>query len=184
MVCSRISATPWRPKTTLLRRSRRLRLTDVPRLVIGGGVQFASLFNGRYQRTEGAHVLVRDEEGRYLVVRTTYLGPGWMLPGGRVERDEPPHVAASREVREETGMEVQVDRLALIDARTANSVSFVFHGRAKGGTLEPQFGEIAEVAWVERDEIARTSPRLHQLLQLIERDEPTVVYLELGDPPA
>jgi 8-oxo-dGTP pyrophosphatase MutT (NUDIX family) len=49
-------------------------------------------------------VLVRDDQGRILVVRTTYLGPGWMLPGGRVERSETPHAAAVRETREETGL--------------------------------------------------------------------------------
>ena len=79
-----------------MRRSRRLRLVDLPRLLMGGAIHFAALFNGRYQRSEGAHVLATDEQGRVLAVRTTYLGPGWMLPGGRVERMEQPHVAAAR----------------------------------------------------------------------------------------
>lgn len=163
-----------------MRRSRRLGPTDLPRLVIGGAVQFAGLFSGRYDRSEGAHVLATDEKGRILVVRTTYLGPGWMLPGGRVERPESPHAAAARETREETGLDVEVHRLLLVDARVPSSVSFVFAGSVIGGDLEPQFGEIAEAGWVGRDEIASTSTGLEQLLTRIERASDKVAYLGIG----
>jgi ADP-ribose pyrophosphatase YjhB (NUDIX family) len=163
-----------------MRRSRRLRVVDIPRLLMGGAVQFAALFNGRYQRSEGAHVLATDELGRVLVVRTTYLGPGWMLPGGRVERSEPPHVAAARETLEETGMRVRIDRLVLLDARSATGVSFVFGGTVVGGELAPQFGEIAEVGWIEREEIARTSEGLHRLLEVIDEGGDGVAYLKVG----
>jgi ADP-ribose pyrophosphatase YjhB (NUDIX family) len=134
------------------------------------------LFGGRYARIEGANVLATDDAGRILVVRTTYLGPGWMLPGGRVERGETPHAAAARETREETGLEVLVERLLLVDAHEARDVSFIFAARVAGGELSPQLGEIAEAGWVERDEIARTSRGLHRLLEVIDRDAEPVVY--------
>jgi ADP-ribose pyrophosphatase YjhB (NUDIX family) len=159
-----------------MRRRRRLRLSDVPRLLVGGAVQFAGLFGGRYRRIEGAHVLATDGAGRILVVKTTYLGPGWMLPGGRVERGETPHGVAARETREETGLEVDVDRLLLVDARKGRDVSFVFAGRVTGGEMEPQLGEISEVAWLDRAEIAETSPKLHRLLELIDAGMGGVVY--------
>jgi len=162
-----------------MRRSRRLRLADAPRLIIGAAVALAGLFGGRYGRVEGANVLATDDEGRILVVRTTYLGPGWMLPGGRVERGETPHAAAARETLEETGLHARIERLVLVDAHRATDVSFVFRGRVEGGELEPQLGEIAETGWVDRDEIARTSPRLHRLLELIEEVGDGVAYLGL-----
>ncbi len=162
-----------------MRRSRRIRLADLPRLLIGGAIQFAELFGGRYRRTEGAHVLVVDVEGRVLVVRTTYLGPGWMLPGGRVERGETPHAAAAREALEETGMRIRIDRPVLVDAHRARDVSFVFTGHAEGGELEPQLGEIAEVGWLSRDEIRETSPRLDRLLALIDAAGDGVTYVGL-----
>jgi ADP-ribose pyrophosphatase YjhB (NUDIX family) len=162
-----------------MRRSRPLRLADLPRLLVGGAVQFAGLFGGRYRRTEGAHVLVTDAEGRVLVVRTTYLGPGWMLPGGRIERDETPHAGAQRETREETGLDVAIDRLVLVDARRGRDVSFVFAGHVTGGELRPQFGEIAEAGWVARDEIARTSEPLRQLLAHLDAAGEGVRYLGL-----
>jgi ADP-ribose pyrophosphatase YjhB (NUDIX family) len=162
-----------------MRRRRRLGLADLPRLLIGGAVAFAGLFGGRYGRVEGAHLLATDEEGRILVVRTTYLGPGWMLPGGRVERGETPHAAAVRETREETGLDARIERLVLIDAHRAGDVSFVFRGHVEGGELEPQFGEIAEAGWVDRDEVAGTSPRLHRLLELIDTAGEGVTYVGL-----
>ena len=164
-----------------MRRSRRVRLQDLPRFALRALLEIAALFGGRYRRTEGAHVLVTDDVGRILVVRTTYLGPGWMLPGGRVERGETPHAAAVREVREETGMQVEVDRLLLVDAHRRSTVSFVYAGTLVGGTLSAQFGEIAEVGWLARDEIAATSWRLHRLLQHLDAVGEGASYLGLGD---
>jgi ADP-ribose pyrophosphatase YjhB (NUDIX family) len=162
-----------------MRRSRRIRLVDLPRLLIGGAVQFAGLFGGRYRRTEGAHVHVTDAEGRVLVVRTTYLGPGWMLPGGRIERGETPHEGAARETREETGLEVAIDRLLLVDARKGRDVSFVFAGHVVGGELDPQLGEIAEAGWVDRAEIAASSELLRQLLEQLDRARDRAIYVGL-----
>lgn len=165
-----------------MRRRRTIRLVDLPRLITGGVVGLAGLFGGRYGRIEGAHVLATDDAGRILAVRTTYLGPGWMLPGGRVERLETPHAAAVRETREETGLHVELDRLVLVDAHRPNDVGFVFRGIVTGGELEPQLGEIAEVGWLERAEIELTSPRLHRLLALIDAAGEGVAYRGLPPP--
>jgi ADP-ribose pyrophosphatase YjhB (NUDIX family) len=163
-----------------MRRSRPIRLADLPRLLVRVVIELAGLFGSRYRRTEGAHVLVRDEQGRILVVRTTYLGPGWMLPGGRVERSETPHAAAVRETREETGIEVRIERLVLVDAHRRRNVSFVYAATTVGGTLAPQFGEIAEVGWLDREEIAETSWRLDRLLSYLDEADGGVAYIGLS----
>lgn len=153
----------------------------MPRVALAGIGHLAELFAGRYGRTEGAHVLVEHESGRILVVRTTYLGGEWMLPGGRVERGETPHAAAVREVREETGLAVHLSGTVCVDARRRSSVSFIFVGTAIGGELTPQLGEISEVAWASREEIGSTSPKLHRLLELIGAGD-SVRYLGLDEP--
>ena len=53
--------------------------------------------------TLGVRVAARDEAGRIMLVRHTYLG-GWWLPGGGVDRGETVQDAAVRELREETGL--------------------------------------------------------------------------------
>lgn len=56
--------------------------------------------------TVGA-VCVFDHDGDVLVLRQPHR-PGWSLPGGLLEKGETPAQAVVREVREETGIDVQV----------------------------------------------------------------------------
>ena len=59
----------------------------------------------------GAAALIRDADGRVLLIRQTYQRPPiWLPPGGWVDRGETPRQAACREVREELGVEVTVGR--------------------------------------------------------------------------
>jgi ADP-ribose pyrophosphatase YjhB (NUDIX family)/transcriptional regulator with XRE-family HTH domain len=61
-----------------------------------------------------ADVIVRDEGGRLLLVDPNYK-PDWDLPGGMAEANEPPRQAASRELKEELGLEVPIGRLLCVD---------------------------------------------------------------------
>jgi len=53
--------------------------------------------------TLGVRGLVRDSQGRILLVEHTYV-TGWYMPGGGVERGEAAETALARELREETGV--------------------------------------------------------------------------------
>lgn len=57
----------------------------------------------RRPRTFGAHAIALTPEGRLVLVKLWYA-PGWRLPGGGREADEPATDAALRELREEIGM--------------------------------------------------------------------------------
>jgi ADP-ribose pyrophosphatase YjhB (NUDIX family) len=65
------------------------------------------------QRVDCVGALVYDEQRRLLVVqRANEPGRGlWSLPGGRVEPGEDDPTALTREVAEETGLEVEVGPL-------------------------------------------------------------------------
>jgi len=58
--------------------------------------------------TLGTRTAVFDGENRVLLVRHSY-GPGWLLPGGGVERGETIFDSAKREVREEAGIIAEED---------------------------------------------------------------------------
>lgn len=51
----------------------------------------------------GVRGVVEDGQGRILLVRHSYIG-GWHLPGGGVDRGEPPENAVVREMEEEVGL--------------------------------------------------------------------------------
>ena len=51
----------------------------------------------------GVNGAVFDHRGRVLLVQHRYT-PGWRLPGGGVDRGEPPELAVMRELAEEVGL--------------------------------------------------------------------------------
>jgi ADP-ribose pyrophosphatase YjhB (NUDIX family) len=53
--------------------------------------------------TLGSRTAVIDRQGRFLLVKQTYT-PGWIFPGGGVERGEDCETAARREVEEEAAV--------------------------------------------------------------------------------
>ncbi|TDB80284.1 NUDIX hydrolase [Micromonospora sp. KC721] len=80
----------------------------------------------------GADVLIRNEQGHVLLVNPRYK-PDWDLPGGMAEANEPPHLAAEREVREELGIGLTVGRLLVVDwvaphGPWDDSLMFIFDG--------------------------------------------------------
>lgn len=64
----------------------------------------------------GVSSVVRDGDGRILLIKTAQVG--WELPGGQVEQREDLIGALVREVREETGCEIDVGRLTGITLNT------------------------------------------------------------------
>lgn len=71
-------------------------------------VQHLLLFLGAAKVTLGVAALVRDAEGRLLIVHHTYRHPAWGFPGGLVKRTEQPFDALARELREELGVTSEI----------------------------------------------------------------------------
>ena len=78
----------------------------------------------------GASALIRDGEGRVLLVRQTYHSPtSWSLPGGWVQRDETPRQAAARETYEEVGLRVSIGRPLAASMGSYGQLSILFEAR-------------------------------------------------------
>jgi ADP-ribose pyrophosphatase YjhB (NUDIX family) len=107
---------------------------------------------GSYKRSVGAGALIRDAEQRLLLVKTGYR-PGWSLPGGHVGRRESLERGLQREVREETGFEVEVGRLLLVDVREPRTIVFLFEATLAGGRADLAPLEIRALRWVRESEV-------------------------------
>ena len=89
------------------------------------------------RRTLGAFACIFDDAGRILLSRRRDYDV-WNLPGGGVRAGETPWEAAVREVREETGLSVAVERLSGIYQKPARQAFvFAFRCRVTGGRLQP-----------------------------------------------
>jgi ADP-ribose pyrophosphatase YjhB (NUDIX family) len=114
---------------------------------------------------------VHDADGRLLLVRETQDGR-WSLPGGWADVGESLAEGAVREVFEETGFVVEVDRLLGIYERERwghppmlfFTLKSVLACRMVSGTATTS-AETSEIGWFGRDELpelslGRTSPQL------------------------
>ncbi|MFF8834338.1 NUDIX domain-containing protein [Streptomyces sp. NPDC015130] len=98
-----------------------------------------------------AGVVVR-EDGRILAIRRADNGT-WEPPGGVLELDERPEQGAAREVLEETGVRVEVERLSgVYKNMTRGVVALVFRCRPVGGE-ESTSAESTAVEWLTREEV-------------------------------
>jgi len=104
----------------------------------------------------GAACTLFDANGRVLLVRHTYGRLNWELPGGGSDPGESPDETAIREVREETGLDVEIERLTGVyyeaEPRAAGEqvplLHFVFRVRGVGDRQPaPSSPEIGDIGW-------------------------------------
>ncbi len=106
--------------------------------------------------------VILDEAGRVLLIRRGD-GRGWSLPGGFLEPGERVAESVVREVYEETGLEVEPERIVGVYSDPAHThitypngdevhfVSTTFACRVVGGTLRADGDESLEVAFFPPD---------------------------------
>jgi 8-oxo-dGTP diphosphatase len=121
----------------------------------------------------GADLLLRDAQGRVLLVNPSYK-PGWDLPGGMSEANEAPVETARRELKEELGLDTPVGALLCVDwvpphGPWDDSLMFIFDGGVltvgQIGGLRPLDNELDSFEFCAEQEIEqRLRPRAHRRL--------------------
>ena len=89
--------------------------------------------------TGGVRVIILDDENRMLMVKQHHEDHDiWMVPGGGIEAGENAAEAAVREVKEETGLEIEAGPLVWhveeVSDRGQRFVNF-FLGKVTGGSV-------------------------------------------------
>jgi ADP-ribose pyrophosphatase YjhB (NUDIX family) len=111
------------------------------------------LTQSRFAVTAGA--VISDEAGRVLLLRHVLRrGSGWGIPGGFLNPGEQPEEAVRRELREETGLELEAVELAFVRTlRQVRQVEVIFRGRMGAGGLGglARSFEVDRAEWFARD---------------------------------
>lgn len=82
-----------------------------------------------------AYVVVLNYDAEILLVK--HPSRGWELPGGQVEEKESIRLAAIREVKEETGIDIKLIRYCGIFQNVRNSIcNTLFIGKPIGGKIQ------------------------------------------------
>ena len=109
-----------------------------------------------------AHVvLVRQD--KFLLVQEFVGGIRglWGLPGGGIKRNEAAEMAAIREVKEETGFNIELlKELAVIEDKKRANVRHVFLGEIKGGELKIDKTEHMDARWMTINEAKNPDVKL------------------------
>ena len=110
------------------------------------------------ERRLGAAAVIRDRQGRVLLVRHSYGRLNWELPGGLGESNESTIETAIREVREETGLEVAAERTTGVYYERGDDMHhFVFLCRPLDETVAPRpdLSEITNCGYFSPDALPR-----------------------------
>ena len=118
-------------------------------------------------RVPAVNVVVTDDVGDVLLIRRSDNG-NWAVPGGAIDLGESMVDAASRETREESGIECRITGIVGIYTDPRHVILYTSNGEARqefsivltasavGGTPTPS-DESSEVAWVRREDLGSYS---------------------------
>ena len=122
-----------------------------------------------------AAVIVRDD-GRILMIQRRDNSK-WEPPGGVLELEESITDGVRREVREETGLEVEPEALTGVYKNMARGiVALVFRARVTGGALVMATDETRQLSWLTADQISARADEAYavRVLDALDGDGPAI----------
>jgi 8-oxo-dGTP pyrophosphatase MutT (NUDIX family) len=103
-----------------------------------------------------AGCVIRQNDGKYLLVQEMQpmVYGLWNIPAGHVDKGESIEEAAVREVKEETGYEVELgNKIGIYHEIIETPIRHAFTATIIGGELKVQADEILDAKWLSFNEI-------------------------------
>jgi 8-oxo-dGTP pyrophosphatase MutT (NUDIX family) len=97
------------------------------------------------------------QDGKVLMVRQ-YVQRGdlvWNFPGGGIESTETPEQACVREIKEETGYDIRIDKLLYSHGNKYTFIARIIRGELFLDKTREYNEDLIEVAWVELNDESR-----------------------------
>jgi 8-oxo-dGTP diphosphatase len=120
--------------------------------LLRGTPQWYILYFAHRKFIIGVSGVILNEQGQILLQRHRFWRPGsWGLPSGYANRNEKLEDTLRREVREETGYEVQVTRFLRMVSGYRLRLEVSFAGHLNGGHFQLDPKEVIEARFFDRD---------------------------------
>lgn len=146
--------------------------------------KFAILIHKLYQvywfvsrlESKGVKIILKTSEEKFLFVRLTYFPNTWTFPGGGVSRNEDHDSAAQRELKEETGVEIDKQKLRLVgtmefDHEYKKDTIKIFAGVSEEVPLSIDGKEVAEARWFSKNKFPNMGPNAKRIFNFYENNE-------------
>ena len=106
--------------------------------------------------------VLNQDRSKLLLIKRSDL-PIWVLPGGGIEEGEDPKEAAVREVWEETGLKVDLNKLVseYVPKNSLSSKTYIFEGVS--GEVPKKGEEAKEALFFPVDQLPRDLFLLHEI---------------------
>ena len=121
----------------------------------------------------GAVAVILNGEGHVLLFKHTYrLECPWGLPSGWLQKGEKPEVAIVREILEESGYRVKVQRAVVVGGDASlQRLDLYYECMLKGGTFQPSV-EVSQAVFFALDDLPDCLEPFHKQVVLYTAQHP------------
>ncbi len=138
------------------------------------------------QRIDVVYSLITNDSKSKILMVKNKDNECWTLPGGAVEKNETLEVAAMREAKEETGLDVEIFGVVAVneymkEEKNEHVVFITFRAEISGGVetiIRPD--EIIEIAWIDLEQADILMPYYKGGLSKIVNRDIEITYFNEG----
>src|SRR3989304_6034714 len=123
----------------------------------------------------GSAVVVENERGEILLARSNKppVEGKWVLPGGGINFGETSRQAAQREIKEETGLEIEVGDFItayelIVPNENIHRLILYHKAKAVGGKLKAS-DDISELVWMKPNDIRQLKNATKVVFDILEK---------------